>query len=353
MLFLKSMIPLSFLACASMMVPFTGSAAQAASDPPTVESTTSASTLSTTTARKYNPGQYIALLPEYGSQAYMAGSLKPGVKGFMKRYKWRDLEPTQGNYDFSEIRSDLAWTAAYGMRLIVMIEDKSFRPVRLTPAYLNAYSLRNSRGGYTPARWNPYVAGRMKALVVALGRFDGHWNFEGIATQETALTLDSWVLDAHGYTPEKYRDFYINVLTAAGNAMPRSRVFWFMNFLPRKQAYIGTIANAVAGKGVVMGGPDVLPDDKPLRDLTYPFYDQFRHKMPLFGQVEGECYAALHKTCCYPTKYWTMPELFRYARDRLHVDYMFWVRVTIPSHWNSYDWTHALPVIRNNPTFNN
>ena len=62
---------------------------------------------------------------------------------------------------------------------------------------------------------------------------------------------------------------------------------------------------------------------------------------------------APHKTCCYSTKYWTMPELFRYARDQLHVDYMFWVRVTSPSVTNSYDWSDALPVIEYNPTFNN
>ncbi len=354
MFFLKSRNLLSTLTCTAMLAFSAAPSAQTSSDPPTVETTTSATTTATTTAtRKYNPGQYIALLSEYGSQAYMAASLKPGVKGFMKRYKWRDLEPSYGNYDFSEIRSDLAWTAAYGMRLIVMIEDKSFKSVRYTPAYLDKFSLRNTRGGYTTARWDPFVAQRMKALVTSLGRFDGAWNFEGIATQETALTLAQWQLDAHGYTPEKYRDYYINVLSAAGTSMPTSRVFWFMNYLPRNQSYIGVIANAVAGKGVVMGGPDVLPDDKTLVNMVYPFYDQFRYKMPLFGQVEGECYAAPHTTCCYPTKYWTMPELFRYARDRLHVDYMFWVRVTIPSQWNSYDWTDALPVVANNPTFNN
>jgi hypothetical protein len=351
MFFSKLRNLLSIVSCSAMLTFANVSLAQSTSDPPTVDGETSA--LATTTARKYNPGHYIALLSEYGSQAHMAASMKPGVKGFMKRYKWRDLEPTYGNYDFSEIRSDLDFTAAYGMRLIVMIEDKSFKAVRYTPSYLDAYSLRNTRGGYTTARWNQYVAGRMKALMVALGRFDGAWNFEGVATQETALTLASSVLDANGYTPEKYRDYYISILTAAGNSMPTSRVFWFMNFLPRKQSYIGAIANAVAGKGVAMGGPDVLPDDQPLRDMAYPFFDQFRYKMPLFGQVEGECYAAPHKTCCYPTKYWTMPELFRYARDELHVDYMFWVRVVIPTYYNSYEWTDALPVVQNNPIFNN
>jgi hypothetical protein len=185
----------------------------------------------------------------------------------------------------------------------------------------------------------------------ALGRFDGNWNFEGVATQETALSLANSALDSHGYTPEKYRDAYISILSTAAAAMPTSRVFWFMNFFARNQNYIAAIANAVAGKGIVMGGPDVMPENKSLVDRTYPFYDQFQYKMPMFGQVEPVCYAQLHKTAGYKTKYWTMPELFKFARDDLHVDYMFWVRVTKPSPSDSYTYTDALTVIQNNEVF--
>jgi hypothetical protein len=302
--------------------------------------------------RKYHPGQYVALFKSQSDHRTMAATLKPGVVGFLKRYTWRSLEPTPGNYDFSEIRDDLAWTAAYGMRLIVMVEDKTFVPERSTPAYLDQYTVRNLTGGYTPMRWHPYVVGRMNLLMKALGRFDGNWNFEGVATQETALSVASTVLNSHGYTPEKLRDAYIDILSTAAASMPTSRVFWFMNFFAGNQQYIAAVANAVAAKGVVMGGPDVMPDNQPLRDRTYPFYDQFRTKMPLFAQVEPVCYAHLHKTSGYTTKYWTMPELFRYARDELHVDYMFWVRVTKPDPWDSYTHVDALPVIANNPTFN-
>ena len=302
--------------------------------------------------RKYHPGHYVALYKTQSDHRTMSATLKPGVVGFMKRYTWRSLEPTPGNYDFSEIRDDLAWTAAYGMRLIVMIEDKTFVAERSTPAYLDQYSVRNVLGGYTTMRWHPYVVDRMSLLMRAIGRFDGNWNFEGVATQETALSLTDSALDSNGYTPEKLRDGYIEILSTAAASMPTSRVFWFMNFFPRNQQYIAAVANAVAAKGVVMGGPDVMPDNKSLRDRTYPFYDQFRDKMPLFSQVEGICYEHLHKTAGYSTKYWTMPELFRFARDELHVDYVFWVRQPKPSPWDSYAYPDALPVIGNNPTFN-
>ena len=62
--------------------------------------------------RKFHPGHYIALGRSASSQAIMAQSIKPGVVGFLKRYTWRSLEPSQGVYQFSVIKSDLAWAAA-------------------------------------------------------------------------------------------------------------------------------------------------------------------------------------------------------------------------------------------------
>jgi hypothetical protein len=302
-------------------------------------------------ARKYHPGHYIALLRGVDAQSYMASSIKPGVKGFMKRYTWRELEPTQGTYNFNEITSDLAYVQSRGMRLIVMIEDKTFNNERPTPAYLDSLTLRNIPGGYSVLRWNTTVATRFKALLSAMGKkIDSHPALEGVATQETAHGFNDAQMNANGYTPEKYRDYYIDMLSSASVSFPTSRVFWFMNYLSRKQAYIANIATAVAPKGVIMGGPDVMPDDRTLASLAYPFYDQFKGKLPLFGQVEPSCYASLHRTAA-PTKYWTMPELFRFARTDMHVNYMIWVRVPHASPQDAYDWNDALPVISSNGTF--
>ena len=193
---------------------------------------------------------------------------------------------------------------------------------------------------------------RLNALIKAMGKFDSHPNFEGIATQETSLGFDSTVLKANGYTPEKYRDAYINVLSAATTSLPTSRVFWYQNFFVGNQSYIGQIAAAVAPKGVVMGGPDVLPDNPALVSKSYPYYTQFHGKMPLFSQVEPVCYSALHMTSGYSTKYWTPAEQFKYARDKLHVNYMIWVRLPNATPADSYDWLDAVPVMGANPTFN-
>ena len=317
---------------------------------------TTATATATTTTRKFNKGHYVALMSYDDSTKMMAASMKPGVKGFLKRYDWRELEPTQGNYNFSEIQSDLIWCAANGMQLVVMIEDKSFRGgTNPAPTYLAKYAVPNLGGGYTMLRWNPTVVTRFKALVSAMGaKFDSNKAFEGIATQETAPSLSGTALSANGYTPEKYRDAYISVLTAAAAAMPTSRVFWYMNFIPGNNsgAYLSSIAAAVAPKGVVLGCPDVAPDNKALQTRTYPIFDQFKGKMPMFGQVEGLVYEHLHATSGYDTKYWTMTEIYFFAKNDLHANYMFWVRLPVASPADSNDFYDALPVIAKYPVIN-
>jgi hypothetical protein len=305
-----------------------------------------------TTTRKFNPGHYTVLLHSQGEQRYMDDARRPGMRGITKKYYWRELEPSRGIYDLAEIRADLDWAQAYGMQLIIMIEDKTFQLERPNPAYLDSLTPRNRAGGYTMVRWSPTVVERYKALVAAIGRrFDAHPNFEGIAAQETALGLDSATLQKFGYTAEKYRDSSIAMYGYALSAMPRSRLFWYQNYLVGDQAYIGSIAAALGPKGLVMAGPDVLPDSKSLTEKSYVYFHQMRDKMHLGIQVEGLVYRAQHLTNDTSMKYWSMGELFQFARDQLHVNYMFWVRVPKPTPADSNDWYDALPVIEANPVF--
>jgi hypothetical protein len=306
-----------------------------------------------TTTRKFHPGQYTVLLHSNRDQRYMdEAARQPGTRGIIKKYHWRELEPTQGIYDLAGIQADLDWAKAYGMQLIIMIEDKTFKLERPNPTYLDSVTPRNRTGGYTMLRFNATVVARYKALTSALGqRFDAHPNFEGIAQQETALGLDSTDLQRYGYTAEKYRDALIASFSHALTAMPRSRVFWYQNYFVGNQSYIGSVAAAVGPKGLVMASPDVMPDNKSLVSKSYPFYEQFQGKMHLATQVEDICYYHAHATTGYATKYWTPAELFRYARDKLHVDYMFWVRIPKDPVAGAYNWYDALPVIESNPVF--
>lgn len=294
-------------------------------------------------ARKSHTGHWAVMLRGNDSQAAMTGCLVPGVVGVMKRYTWRSLEPTSGVYNFAEVRSDLAWARSKGARLIVFIEDKTFVDEKPLPDYLAAYDVANRTGGYTAVRWAPYVVARMRALVTAFAAFDDDAYFEGLSTQETALGFDSATLDANGYTPEKYRDAYIAVLTAAANAMPKSRVFWTMNFIPRNQSYIRNIAEAASSRGVAMGGPDLLPDSASLQSQVYPFYNEFKARMPIFIHLQPDSYSHLHSPAA-ATKYWTMREMQLYAK-KMEMDYLMWTFLPNAEAAGSYDWYDAVPII--------
>ena len=311
--------------------------------------------------RKYHPGHYVSMYKADGA-TQMIAAIKPGVVGMLRIYSWRELDTSKyvngvlvSSYDFSKIQADMNLLAGQGMRLIVRVGDKTFDKNYPTPLYLQgaAYTRPNQSGGYTAVRWHPFVIARYNALLAAMGKqFDVQPNFEGVGIPETALGFDSATLNANGYTPELYRDALINVLKGAAQSFPNSQVFWYMNFLVRKQPYIADIATAVAPYGVTMGGPDVLPESLALVQRTYPFYTQFQGKMKLFASMQNHSYRELHSDSTYPTKYWTMNEMFLYARDKLHANYVFWNKASKARPSDSNDWNDAIPVIGANPVFN-
>ena len=308
-----------------------------------------------TQTKKYNPGHYIDLLrymtASDWSDNYITDTMRAGVTGVQVRYYWRDLETAPGVYDFSRIQHDLDLLSSQGLHLIVNPADKTFREAQPVPDYLSGYVLLNNNGGYTVERWKPYVIDRWVKLMQALGqRFDSNPYFEGVATEESALSLDEAVLTDNGYTPENYRDGLIDMLRRTAEAFPTSRTFWYMNFFPMRQDYIAQVASAVAPFGVAMGGPDILPDNSSISKLAYPFYDQFQGTMPLFCVAMPDSYKHAHKDTSYPTQYWTMQELFEFARDKLHLNYMLWT--SVPDSSSGYDTYDAYPVIERNPAFN-
>jgi len=296
--------------------------------------------------KKYHPGQYAAL-PRLSDYARVMDSARvPGLRGFLVRATWRALEPTQGNYDFSSILAPLRYCERYGLQLVVMLVDKTFAGAeRPLPVYLARLELPNRSGGYTAARWRPEYVSRFKALLRAFGALlDTHPNFEGVSTQETALSLSDRTLDSLGYTPELYRDALIAGINSANNSMPHTRVFWHMNFLAEKQSYIGQIANAIAPGGHLMGGPDWLPEGTVLQRAVYPFYVTMKDRMRTFIDNQYNSYKHLHHKPSQ-TKYWTPAEMYDSARAQIFVDYYFWTYLVRPHLVDSYCYLDAVPVI--------
>ena len=308
----------------------------------------------TSTASKYNPGHYISMKRFDDRTDKLEALRQPGVQGLQIRYYWNELETSFDKYSLNRLQADLDLVASKGKTLVIIVEDKTFNGDIPTPHYLrNEYTYPNRNGGYTAIRWNPYVVERFTKLLRIVGnKFDDHPGLEGIAIQESSLSLNDSVLKAANYSPEKYRDSIIETLQKASRHFPQSQVFWYMNFLTKNQGYLDVIARTVAPLGVIMGGPDVLPDSQELWNHAYPLYPKYKGKMKLFNSLQFDSYSHRHADTSYPTPYWTMKEMFFFARDELHVNYLFWnhKKARIPQ--NSYSWLDALPVIAQYSEFN-
>jgi hypothetical protein len=299
-----------------------------------------------TIVKKLNPGQYAALPRSTDYLRVMDSARVPGLRGFLIRCTMRQLEPTQGNYDFTSILAPLAYCEKHGLQLVVMLVDKTFagneRPL---PVYLSRLELPNRANGYTAARWRAEYVWRVKALLRAIGlRFDKHPNFESVSLQESSLSLNDKELNSLGYTPELYRDALIAVITSADTAMPNTRIHWHMNYLPEKQSYVGQVCEAMVPGGHLLGGPDWKPDAYILQRSCYPFYVQFKDKLTTFIDNQYESYKHPHRKPS-PTKYWTPAELYDSAKAQIFNDFYFWTFLPKPHLADSYCYFDAVPVI--------
>jgi hypothetical protein len=308
--------------------------------------------------KKFNTGHYVCIGPRSALDEILHLD-EPALHGAIKRYFWRDLEPEPGAYDFTEIESDLGRLGSLGKRLIVFAMDKSFSAKSALPAYLREFETLSGTNDYSPVRWHPRMIERFTALGVAIGkRFDGRENFEGIAMQESALTITEEGYGKFGYSPKKYADSLIRILRDWQGAMPSGRVFWFSNFIPDGNNQLHRIADALKGSGIVMGGPDVLPYNPDITRASYGMYEKYHGRLPLFCSAQGDSFKH-HKNDVsvsvveplHEEGYLTMEEIFLFARDRLHIDYLFWDYVyedLLPGQRNYDD---ALAVMRKYPSW--
>ncbi|MBN2049624.1 MAG: hypothetical protein JW760_04210 [Spirochaetales bacterium] len=310
---------------------------------------------------KFHPGHYIGVGPgpteELAEIKYLD---EPAVRGVNKRYFWRMLEPEKGVYDFSLLEADLEYLESRGKQLVVFLMDKSFSSRKVLPDYLSEYAVASEGNGYSPIRWDPFFIDRLLSLGKALSeRFDSHPNFEGLAVQESSLDISSEDSERLGYTPEAYRDGLITLLTGLQRALPESHVFWYSNFLPGNNDYLYDVADTIADYGVFMGGPDILPYHRYLSRVSYPMYRTYRKRLTLFCCAQGDSYRH-HKNdvrldeeeLVHDEGYLTMEEIFLFARDSLHVRYIFWDYEYEGLDKGYRTFNDAIEVIRNHPVFN-
>lgn len=310
-----------------------------------------------------------------------------------KRYTWAQLEPTQDNYSFitnpgtDELRSDINWAAANNVRLVALIETKTFNNGELPgPAYLTNYTAIGSGTGTVGigaaangtqdcyvAMWDTFVTARFKLLLTNIAtEFDSHLGFGGISTQETAMGASS-MPDANlgiggpvpagklfqPYTAVRLRDRYIEMITHHASVFQKSYFYWHGNFIRndspgQPDPTTGLIIEGVKSLGnFCLCGPDILPGNSSLENRFYPYFDTYRNLVPLLLEAQTDSYNWEGTVANPPPNgtFYTMPQIFSAAKNTYHCNIVVWTYVGGPVDPGSYDYSDAIPVMQNNPTW--
>ncbi|MCS6328574.1 MAG: glycoside hydrolase [Nitrospira sp.] len=306
---------------------------------------TAAADVSDPGAVKWHPGHYYAPMsfmrtnPKIMAQVYRELQATPALRGLQMRVEWPELEPEEGQYDFTAIERVLAELAPHNKRLIVLLELKSFKPQVLpVPFYMasetyeggafpfSSYGTDAPRGNNLKL-WNPAVRDRLVALIRELGkRFNGHAHFEGIGLPETAMGQP--LVPVSKRDVERQYDNLLSVQQAMRAAFPNTMTYQFVNY-PREMlpSFVGQMRTI----GTALGGPDVFIDDPGLNfdrpnkpKGAYHFYAPLSGVVPLTPSVMQSNYENTQHDGRGRVP--TIAELFAFARDRLRANYIFWTR---------------------------
>lgn len=261
----------------------------------------------------------------------------PAIAGAQLRYTWRELEPARDQYAFQPILDDIAVLAAHGKRLFIQVQDATFSATLPVPDYLRSEEFNGGAerkwesgasgarfDGWVARRWDAQVRRRFAQLLDTLGRA-ADARIAGINLAETAISFDNGGMPPRGYSPEQYAAGIKALMSAARRAFPRSVVIQYANFMPGDSPpstpFLRDVYAHAAAIGVGVGGPDILP------------FRRFQrvNSLPLIGGRPADVLAGmavqdgnLRDVNPATRRRVAVPELYRYAVEELHLDYIFW-----------------------------
>jgi len=272
------------------------------------------------------------------------GILTQAFDGVQVAYSWRQLEPEKDTYDFTTIREDIALLKKYHKKLFIQLQDVSFSVKRNhAPGYLlvdtiyhggtnKQYNFKDDseteyeEAGWAVRRWDREVQKRLHKLYQALGKeFDGI--IEGINTAETALDFGKGPLHPPGFSFERYKDAIIENLAALKKAFPKSVVIAYVNFMPggflpyMDSSYLKAVYNFAWKNNIGVGGPDLLPYKRGQMNNSYGFIRDSYNKVPAGVAVQDGTGDYVNPRTNEKIK---AEEIYRFAKDYLHLSYIFW-----------------------------
>jgi hypothetical protein len=300
---------------------------------------------------KWHPGHYVMFGTEDSKWQVLQNIQEigdePSIKGVQVRIRWYDLETSRGVYDFSKIDAYLAKLRAQPTRkqLVVRVIDRAFNTTSsagIVPNYLLSSTYKGgvvrNKTGYVARLWEPAVMDRLIALHRAIGRrYDDDLRFEGLATEETTLSLNTPF--PAGYSHAALGAQYIRLATGVRSAMPSSNFFLYTNWIGSADVMDDLLQGLVVPR-VAAGGSNILPGTKTLgqRVWTGEFGADYRWLLALSSSVEtGEL------------RDFTPKQINDWAYNTLRLHHIFWVRNTWAGEPSRRWDTGILPFLRTKP----
>jgi len=289
------------------------------------------------------------------------------IAGAQIMYSWRQLEPERGEYDFSVIYEDYNYLLLHGKKLFIQFQDVTFNTKYIAiPEYLMteefdggctlSYNDNGVAEGWIAKRWNPDVQYRFALLMEALGKeFDG--KIEGINLQETAIGANAEIDTS--FSPKRYSVCLKENMLSLKKAFSNSTTMQYANFMPGEwlpwndKGYLRSIYQYGQEIGVGLGGPDLMVQRKAQLNHTIAMMHEHAYTVPLGIAIQDGNY--IGKTGAdqdyngqsdhgNPGRENIVPLLHAFAKDFLHVSYMFWV------HQEPYISEDVIPCLSNEQT---
>ncbi len=164
----------------------------------------------------------------------------PSVDGISIRQDWKDLEPTEGVYDWSFLDSEVARAAAAGKPVLLRINTQAAKPAWVTAEVSQAdggFFTFDDNGVPTtiPVFWDPTFLAKKKAMIAALGaHFSANPTIRIVSSSFANATSEDWNVPhtpteteawlALGYTTEKLLEAGKQIIDATMAAFPNQYV---------------------------------------------------------------------------------------------------------------------------------
>ena len=305
---------------------------------------------------KWHPGHYVMLLQGETSSQKLARINELGkesaIKGVMIRINWANLETSKGVYNFAEIDSYLSRLKAQPTkkRLVLVVMDRRFGGTSssgIVPKYLMTEStfrggVVKTNKGYAARLWEKPVMDRLIMLYKVIGaRYDKDMYFEGMATEETTLSIPSPF--PSGYSNEALAAQWTRLVVQTRPSMPQTNLFLDANWIGTP-ALMGTLIQSLVAPRGAVSSSNVIPTNMNQGQEVWTGVHgaDYRGRVAIGNNVETAELGGSKGD-------WTPKQLNDFAYNTLRTNYVFWTYNTWEGDASQRWSTGILPFLRTSP----